>query len=43
MNDFCVSAHILAMSESFFHTLKTELIYHQMFHSREEAIQTVFE
>ncbi len=31
------------MSESFFYTLKTELIYHQTFHSQEEAKQTVFE
>ncbi len=31
------------MSESFFHTLKTELIYHQTFCSREEAKQAVFE
>ncbi len=32
-----------AVSESFFHTLKTELIHHQTFHSREEAKQIVFE
>jgi transposase InsO family protein len=32
-----------AVSESFFHTLKTELIHHQTFHSREEAKQTIFE
>ncbi|MDP1558894.1 MAG: IS3 family transposase [Nitrosomonas sp.] len=32
-----------AVSESFFHTLKTELIHHQTFHSREEAKQAVFE
>ena len=31
------------MSESFFHTLKTELIHHQTFHSREEAKQAAFE
>ncbi|MBK7354456.1 MAG: IS3 family transposase [Nitrosomonas sp.] len=31
------------MSESFFHTLKTELIHHQTFCSREEAKQAVFE
>jgi putative transposase len=29
------------VSESFFHTLKTELIHHQTFHSREEAKQAV--
>jgi putative transposase len=32
-----------AVSESFFHTLKTELTHHQTFHSREEAKQAVFE
>jgi putative transposase len=32
-----------AVSESFFHTLKTELIHHQRFHSREAAKQAVFE
>ncbi len=31
------------MIESFFHTLKTELIHHQTFHSRDEAKQIVFE
>jgi putative transposase len=32
-----------AVSESFFHTLKTELIHHQTFRSREEAKQAIFE
>jgi putative transposase len=32
-----------AVSESFFHTLKTELIHHQAFHDRDEAKQAVFE
>ena len=32
-----------AVSESFFHTLKTELIHQQRFLSREEARQAVFE
>jgi transposase InsO family protein len=32
-----------AVSKSFFHTLKTELIHHQTFHNREEARQAVFE
>ena len=32
-----------AVSESFFHTLKTELIHQQTFHSREGAKQAVFE
>lgn len=31
------------MSESFFHTLKTELIHQQTFRSRKEAKQAVFE
>ena len=31
------------MAESFFHTLKTKLIYHEGFQSREEAQQAVFE
>lgn len=32
-----------APSESFFHTLKTELIYHEDFKTREEAKQAIFE
>lgn len=32
-----------APSESFFHTLKTELIYHRRYHTRQEAIQDIFE
>jgi transposase InsO family protein len=32
-----------AVAESFFHTLKTELIHHQTFRNREEAKQAVFE
>ncbi len=32
-----------AVSESFFHTLKTEFIHQQTFRSREEAKQAVFE
>jgi putative transposase len=32
-----------AVAESFFHTLKTELIHHQTFRDREEAKQVVFE
>jgi putative transposase len=32
-----------AVSESFFHTLKTELTYHQTYVSREEAKQAIFE
>ncbi|OXS14587.1 IS3 family transposase [Zobellella denitrificans] len=32
-----------APSESFFHTLKTELIYHEDFTTREEAKQAIFE
>lgn len=32
-----------AVSESFFHTLKTELIHHQNYQTREEAKQAVFE
>lgn len=32
-----------AVSESFFHTLKTELIYHIKFKTREEAKQAIFE
>ncbi len=31
-----------AVSESFFHTLKTELIHHYSFKTREEATQTIF-
>lgn len=32
-----------APSESFFHTLKTELVYHEDFKTREEARQAIFE
>ncbi len=32
-----------AVVESFFHTLKTELIYHCKYKTREEAIQSIFE
>jgi len=32
-----------APSESFFHTLKTELTHHEDFKTREEAKQTIFE
>jgi putative transposase len=31
------------VSESFFHTLKTELIHHQIYQTRDEAKQAVFE
>lgn len=32
-----------AVSESFFHSLKTELIHHQTYQTRSEAKQAVFE
>ena len=32
-----------AVSESFFHTLKTELVHHMKFNTKEEAQQTIFE
>ena len=32
-----------AVAESFFHTLKTECVYSQTFHSREEAQQAIFD
>jgi len=32
-----------AVSESFFHTLKTELVYHLTFKTREEAKKSIFE
>lgn len=32
-----------AVVESFFHTLKTELIYHNIYKTREEAAQSIFE
>ena len=32
-----------AVAESFFHTLKTELIHHIKFQTREKAKQTIFE
>jgi putative transposase len=32
-----------AVSESFFHTLKTELVHHVKFKTKEEAKQAIFE
>ena len=32
-----------AVAESFFHTLKTELIYHEIFETRAQANQAIFE
>jgi len=32
-----------AVSESFFHTLKTELVHHHQYQTREEATQAIFE
>jgi transposase InsO family protein len=32
-----------AVVESFFHTLKTELVYHRRYSTREEARQDMFE
>lgn len=32
-----------AVAESFFHTLKTELIYHQIYETKAEANQAIFE
>jgi len=32
-----------AVAESFFHTLKTELIYHEIYETRAEANQSIFE
>lgn len=31
------------MSESFFHTLKTEMVHHTLFKTRNEATQAIFE
>jgi putative transposase len=32
-----------AVAESFFHTLKTELVYQQLYRTREEARRAIFE
>jgi transposase InsO family protein len=32
-----------AVAESFFHTLKTELIYHERYQTREQARSSIFE
>lgn len=32
-----------AVVESFFHTLKTELVHHRRYRTREDAMQDVFE
>ena len=32
-----------AVAESFFHTLKTELVYHEIYRTREEARRSLFE
>ena len=37
------NCHDNAVAESFFHTLKTELIYHEIYHTKEEAKRSIFE
>ena len=32
-----------AVAESFFHTLKTELTHHEIYHTRKQATQSIFE
>ncbi len=32
-----------AVAESFFHTLKTELIHHEIYHTKEQAKRSVFD
>jgi transposase InsO family protein len=32
-----------AVAESFFHTLKTELVHHQIYHTKKQAKQSIFE
>ena len=32
-----------AVAESFFHTLKTELVYHEVYETRAQANQSIFE
>lgn len=32
-----------AVAESFFHTLKTELVHHEIYHTRKQAKQSIFE
>lgn len=32
-----------AVAESFFHTLKTELVHHQVYHTKKQAKQSIFE
>jgi len=32
-----------AVAESFFHTLKTELVYHEIYETRAQANQSIFE
>jgi len=39
---FLRSTYHNSVSESFFHTLKTELTYHQTYVSREDAKQSIF-
>jgi transposase InsO family protein len=35
--------HNNAVAESFFHTLKTELIHHEIYHTKEQAKRSIFE
>ena len=32
-----------AVAESFFHTLETELIHHEIYHTKEQAKRSIFE
>lgn len=32
-----------AVAESFFHTLKTELVHHEIYHTKRQAKQSIFE
>lgn len=38
-----VNCHDNAVAESFFHTLKTELIHHEIYHTKEQAKRSIFE
>lgn len=37
------NCHDNAVAESFFHTLKTELIHHEIYHTKEQAKRSIFE
>jgi transposase InsO family protein len=38
-----LAVRLTAITESFFHTLKTELVYHELYETKAQANQSIFE